>query len=136
MSASAPTAAQRLAHGMRQNALQVGDRSNDPGHQVILQLERRFRAERAIVGLGPEVGAGGRVDELDRDAGDEPGQAHRFLDGELGFALQSRPQGLALEVGHHVIEESARRAGVEQRQQVGVLEIGGDLDLGKKALGA
>ena len=43
---------------------------------------------------------------------------------------------LALDEGHDVEQEAVGLARVEQRQDVGMLEIGGDLDLGQEALGA
>ena len=44
-------------------------------------------------------------------------------------------QGLALDVGHHVVEEPARFARVVHREDVRVLEPGGGLDLPQEALG-
>ena len=38
------------------------------GDEVVLQFENAFRTERAIVGLGPQMGARLGVDELHRDA--------------------------------------------------------------------
>ena len=61
-------AAQLPAHAPGQHPVHVGHRRDDPRHQVVLQLEQRVRAERAFVGLGPQVGPGRHVDELDRDA--------------------------------------------------------------------
>ena len=48
--------------------MHVGDRRDDPRNQLVLQLENRFRAESALVVLGPEMSAGHRIHELHRDA--------------------------------------------------------------------
>ena len=71
-------------------------------------------------------------------------QAHRLVHRELALALEAGAEGLAFHVGHDVIEETSTRAvarvprlsRVEQRQQVGVLQVGGDADLGQEAFGA
>ena len=44
------------------------DRRDDPRNQLVLELEDGLRAEGALVGLGPEMGAGHRVHELHREA--------------------------------------------------------------------
>jgi hypothetical protein len=56
---------------VRQNALRIGDRGDDSRDDIILQLENRFRLERAIIGLSPEMSTGNCVHELDTDA--QPG---------------------------------------------------------------
>ena len=61
-------AAYGLTHAARQNPVHVRDRRNDPRNQVVLKLEDGLRAEGALVALGPEMGAGDRVHELDREA--------------------------------------------------------------------
>ena len=55
---------QHLADAVRQNAGAVGDGGDDPGHEVVLQLENCFRAEGPLVVLGPEMRTGDRVHEL------------------------------------------------------------------------
>ena len=57
------------------------------------------------------------------------GDPHRLLDAELGLAVELLAQRFALDVRHHVEQEAVGRAGVEQRQDVGMLERGGGLDL-------
>jgi hypothetical protein len=69
-----------------------------------------------------------RIRYLDRDP-------HRFVDAELGFPLELVAQRLALDVGHDVIEESVGGARIEQREDVGVLQLGGGLDLLDEPLG-
>src|SRR5208337_5056013 len=61
-------AADSFTHGVRKNTVCVGDSGDDSRDDVILELENRFRAKGTIGGLGPEMGAGTRVDELHRDA--------------------------------------------------------------------
>ncbi len=57
-------------------------------------------------------------------------------DGELLLAVQPVAQRLALDEGHDVEQVAVGLARVEERQDVRVLEIGGELDLGQEALGA
>src|SRR5579872_5567280 len=61
--------AKRLGHAVRQNALRVGNRGDDAGHNVIRQLEDRFRAIRAIVGFCPEARARAGIYQLGCDTG-------------------------------------------------------------------
>jgi hypothetical protein len=67
--------------------------------------------------------------DLGRDA---DGVRHR----ELLFPGDQVADGLPLDVRHHVEEEAVGLAAVEQREDVGVLEVGGGLDLGEEPLGA
>ena len=64
------------------------------------------------------------------------GDADRFVDRELLLALERRAKRLAFDVRHHVEQQPVRLAGVEQRQQVRMLQIRRDPDLGQKPLGA
>ena len=41
-----------------------GDGGDDAGNEFVLEFEDGFGIESAIVGFGPEVSAGGSVDEL------------------------------------------------------------------------
>jgi hypothetical protein len=56
-------------------------------------------------------------------------------DPELRFPIELLPQRLALDEGHHVVEEPVGRAGIEQRQDVGMLKAGGGPDLHDEPLG-
>ena len=69
-------------------------------------------------------------------AGDFLREADGILDRELLFAGEPIAEGLALDEGHDVEELAVGAAAVEQGQDVGVLEIGGELDLLEEALGA
>ena len=60
----------------------------------------------------------------------------RVGDRELLLAGEPVAQGLALDVGHDVEEVAVGLARVEQGQDVGVLEVGRQLDLGQEPLGA
>ena len=57
-------------------------------------------------------------------------------DRELLLAVEPVAQRLALDEGHDVEEVAVGLARVEQRQDVRVLEVGRELDLGQEALGA
>ena len=57
-------------------------------------------------------------------------------DGELLLAVEPVAQRLAVDERHDVEQVAVGLARVEQRQDVRVLEVGGELDLGQEALGA
>jgi hypothetical protein len=63
-------------------------------------------------------------------------EAYRLVHGQLLLAVQAIPERLAFHERHHVEEEAGGLAGVVQRQDVRVLEVGGGLDLGQEALAA
>ncbi len=89
-------APESFAHAVRQNAVPVGDRGDDPGDEVVLEREDLARVERAIVVLRPEMGARGRVNELHRDAQlrarlpEAP--LHHVARGDLGGAARDDPE--------------------------------------------
>jgi hypothetical protein len=74
-----------------------------------------------VMGIGER--AGDRLDDRD-DIGD----------GKLALPLQLLAERLALHVGHGIIQVTLGLAGVVQRQNVRVIEPGGDLDLSEEPL--
>ena len=68
--------------------------------------------------------------------GDLARDADRVVDGELLLAVEPVAQRLALDEGHDVEEVRVHRSRVEERQDVRVLEVRGELDLGEEPLGA
>lgn len=52
------------------------------------------------------------------------------------LAGEAVPEALASHVRHHVEDESVRVPGIVERQDVGMLELRGRLDLRQEALGA
>ena len=64
------------------------------------------------------------------------GDVQRVVQRELVLAHQATAQRFTLHVGHHVVEETIRFAGVMQWQDVGMGEPGGDLDLTEEAVRA
>jgi hypothetical protein len=75
------------------------------------------------------VGVVQRVGRLPRDA-------DRLVHAELALAVELVPERLALDERHHVVEEPVGLARIEEGQDVGVLQVGGGLDLREEALGA
>ena len=65
-----------------------------------------------------------------------PGNGDRGVHRELRLPIQPVPEGFALDVGHHVVQHVARGAGVEQAEDMGVLQAGGELDFLEEAVGA
>ncbi len=65
-----------------------------------------------------------------------PGDLEGVLDRELLLPGQSLAQRLAVHEGHDVIEKIPGLAGVVERDDVGVVEPGRDLDLPEKPLGS
>ena len=62
-------------------------------------------------------------------------QADRLVDGELLLTLQARAERFAGHIRHDVEEQPFRLARVEERQEMRVLQVRGDANLGKKPLG-
>ena len=60
----------------------------------------------------------------------------RVGDRELPLAVEPVAQRLALDERHHIEQQAVGLARVEQRQDVRVLQVRGDLDLREEALGA
>jgi len=63
------------------------------------------------------------------------GDPDRLRHRELLLAGEPVAQGLPFDIGHDVEEGAVRLAGVEQGQDVGMLQIGRELDLGQEPLG-
>ncbi|CAA9302889.1 MAG: hypothetical protein AVDCRST_MAG40-471, partial [uncultured Gemmatimonadaceae bacterium] len=75
------------------------------------------------------VRVGQRVDHLAQDA-------HAVGDRELPLAVEPLAERLALDVRHDVVEEPVGLARVDEREDVRVEELRGDLDLAQEAVGA
>ncbi len=60
----------------------------------------------------------------------------RDVERELLLAVQLLPQRLAADIGDDVEQKSARHARVDQREDVGMIEAGGDRDLTQESIGA
>ena len=69
-------------------------------------------------------------------SGDFTQHGERARNWQRSFPLQPLAERLALDVGHHVIEQVAGRARVVQRQDVGMVKPGGGVDLPKEPLPA
>jgi hypothetical protein len=59
----------------------------------------------------------------------------RLVDRQLMLPFQTMPQRFPFDVRHDVVQQPVRAPRVEQRQQVGMLEIGGNPDLAQEPLG-
>jgi hypothetical protein len=70
-----------------------------------------------------------RIGHLGRDL-------DRFLDAELLLAVELGAEGFPFDVRHDVVQEALGRAGIEEWEDVRVLERGGGLDLLDEPLGA
>ena len=91
-----------------------------PGEQDILRLD---------VAVHDPLGMG-----VAQRGGDLPADPQRVREVELPLPGHPGPERLALDVGHGVVGQPVGGARVEQRQDVGVLEPGGDLDFAEEAL--
>src|SRR5688572_19030262 len=58
----------------------------------------------------------------------------RFVDRQLQLPIESAAERFSLRQRHHVVEAAVRLTGVEQREDVGMMQVGEDLDLTEKAL--
>ncbi len=97
--------------------------------------QRLSAAQQDIARLDVTVNHAGVVGDLER-ARYRNRDPQRLVHRKLGLALDARAEGLALDVRHHVEEEAVRLTRIEERQDVGVLEVGRGLDLGQEALRA
>ena len=68
--------------------------------------------------------------------GDLAGEPERVVQRQLALTLEPMTQRLALDVGHDVVKEPTGLTGVEQGQDVGMLQAGGELDLAQESFGA
>ena len=64
------------------------------------------------------------------------GDAYRLVNGELTLAVEPVPQRLALDVRHHIVQESVGSPRIEQREEIGMLEVRRNADLAQEPLGA
>ena len=90
--------------------------------------------EHHVVGLDVAVdhpalvGVGQRVGHLAQDP-------ERLVDRQGAVTLEPGAERLAFDERHDVIEEAGGLAGVVEREDVGVLQLGGDLDFAEEPVG-
>ena len=106
-----------------------GQRDAEVGHQ------RPAIVKQHVVRLDVAVDHALAVGIVQR-GGDLAGDANGLADGQLGFPAQPGAERFALDVGHDVEDRAVDPAGIEQGQDVGVLEVGGGLDLLQETPGA
>jgi hypothetical protein len=75
------------------------------------------------------VGGAERVGHFARDA-------QRIVDGKVSLALALGAERFARDIRHHVVQQTAGVSGVEQGQDVRVLQLRGGLDLAQEPLAA
>src|SRR5207237_10814527 len=90
--------------------------------------ERLPVVQQDILGLDVTVDHAVPMRVVER-GGDTAGDRDRVREWQLLLARESVAKGLALDERHHVIQKRAYRAGIEQRQDVRVLQLRRDFDL-------
>ena len=104
-------------------------RNAEVGDDGVARIEQDVRGLDVAVDDIAAVGVAQGVGDLARDL-------ERVADRELAFTVEALAQGLALDVGHDVIDQAVDLVGIVQRQDVGMVQAGGDLDLTQKPGGA
>ena len=64
------------------------------------------------------------------------GEADGGVNRKLLLALEQRRQRSSLNRGHHIVEKPVGFTGVVEREDVGMIELCGDLDLAQEPFGA
>ena len=109
-----------IAHGLG-NA-EVGHQGVSIGEQNVFRLDVAVD-DAALVRVGERVG------HFAQDV-------HRVADRQRATSRQQIAERFTVHKGHDVEQHRTGSAGIEQRQDVRVLQAGGDLDLPQKTLGA
>ncbi len=91
--------------------------------------------EQDVLGLDIPVDDAVAMRVIQRRA-DFGGDAHGIRDGELLLSRQAIAERLALDERHDVVRRAVDLAGIDQPQDVGVLQVGDGLDLTQEPLGA
>ena len=106
-----------------------GEGDAEVGHQ------RRPVLQQDVLRLDVAVDHALAVGVVER-GGDLAREPERLLDRKLPLADQPGAERFAGDERHHVVEQAVGLARVEQSQDVRVLQVGGDLDLGQEPLAA
>src|ERR1041384_5755826 len=120
----------KLVTGVQTCALPIyRPRDTEVGHDHLVPREQDVFWLDVAMHHVVAVGVAQRARHLPRDV-------HRFVYRELLLPVQPVAPRLALDVGDVVVEQAAGLARVMYRQDVGVRQASGDLDLAQKPLGA
>ncbi len=106
-----------------------GARDAEVGHQGVAAREQDVLRLDVAVDDAEGVGRAERVRHL-------VGDLQRVVHRQHGLARDAVAQRLARDERHHVVEEAVRLAGIEQAEDVRMVELGGELDLSLEPLGA
>ena len=122
---------QRHAH--RGKALPAGRfthrlRYPEVHHQRVAARQHHVVRLDVTVDHAAAVGVGERIGHVAQQPG-------RLGYRQLALAIEPVAERFALDVGHDVEEEALGLARIEQRKDVGMLQLGGDLDFAQKAVG-
>ncbi len=119
------------AFGERHADAQIAQRL---GHAEVGQLRVAGHEEHVLrLDVAMHDAAAVRVGERIGDLAQQP---QPLVDRQLAVARQPGAQRASLDVRHHVVQQRAGGAGVEQAQDVGMLQARRDLDLAGEAFGA
>ena len=112
----------------------VGSRGDDRPGNAEVQQHRTFTGEHDIGGLHVAVDDAmpvGVVQGVQHVAGD----SQRLRDRQGSLDIHPFPQRRPLDEAHDVVDQPLPLPGVENLRDVGIVQLGGDLDLAEEAVG-
>ena len=108
--------------------------TNCPGNAEVRD-HRMVRLEEDVLGLHVAMHDPATMGVVER-VGHFSRNLERVFQSQPAISIEPLSEGPSIHEGHHVVEKPVGFTGVEKRQNVGVGQLGRDLDLPQEPLGA